>query len=118
MISLVANAAQMCKLMRVKPGEVRGASDSARLSELRVIHKPRLLSQRGTEEGGRGREGRRDRCQHRRLRLPDHSVGRLREDLPDTGPLSVSHTLSALSHNARTRRRAFPRNGDRMHSVS
>lgn len=46
---------------------------------------------------GRRREGRRDRCQLRRLRLPDHSVGKLRR-FCQIQARSLSRTLSALSH--------------------
>lgn len=38
---------QMCKLMRANP-QKHGVSDSACLSQLQVIHKPRVLSQGGT----------------------------------------------------------------------
>lgn len=57
-----------------------------------------------------GREGRRDRCQLCRLRLPDHSVGKLRR-ICQIQARSLSRTLSHTPPR-------LSRNEDRMRSVS
>lgn len=75
----------MCKLMRANP-EKHGVSDSACLSQLQVIHKPCVLSQRGT-----GASSASSACQITVLGAV--------ENLPDIGLLSVTHTHSTVTHS-------------------
>lgn len=70
--------------MRANP-QKHGVSDSARLSWLQDIHKPCVLSQRGTDASSASSV-----CQITVLGAV--------ENLPDIGLLSVSHTHSTVRH--------------------
>lgn len=74
---------QMCKFMHGANPQKHGVSDSACLSQLQVIHKPCVLSQRGT-----GASSASSPCQIAVLGTV--------ENLPDIGPLC--HTHSQLCH--------------------
>lgn len=74
---------QMCKFMHGANPQKHGVSDSACLSQLQVIHKPCVLSQRGT-----GASPASSPCQIAVLGAV--------ENLPDIGPLC--HTHSQLCH--------------------
>lgn len=75
---------QMCKLMRANPQQ-HCVSESARLSQLQVIHKPCALSQRGT-----GASSASSACQIAVLGAV--------ENLPDIALFSITDFHSTVTH--------------------
>lgn len=98
---------QMCKFTHGANPEKHGVSDSARLSQLQVIHKPCVLSQ-----GGTGASSASSPCQIAVLGAV--------ENLPDIGLHCHTHSqhCHTLAHYLRIRSTAQLSQGDRPSSIS